>query len=661
MADIDELRGTPKGSTAKKGSIVPPAVREAAVTAAMTASVLSGGPAAAQEQKPNFKAGAHIENVETAPAATREEGALDYAQEAEKVKAGATAEAHTTAEASAKANVEMSQAQEREKDALNEAEKAEDMNPEAADEAKAEAEARAAEARKAEAKAAEAKEAEAKAAETKEAETKATAEANAAEASAAEAMNEVYLDWNGKEFYLTDFNDPDGPEYEFSDDNLRNPGRTVRQEKREFEKRTSQETKFERNVIKDWEGVDKLLQTGAAGFFSYEDNSLIVNVVDKDFLQAENARVLSGKEEKAALKIALTPEDQRTDAMKETLDVAQKKGLLKYNLASLSAEDKDKIKGRLSELSDVDRRADTLSVINQAVELGQLGYADSYVEQDTKAHESTHINDFVNGRFLAGGLTTEHMQKLDMFTEINANMSQTKLALDHYKKTGEIPNFSLHCSNLEEIKTYIRDNAQNKDCEKHLAAMVYTGWLEKNNQPGAVYYKQAESNADTPALAGAYARPDLSDQEYHQRVDKMFKDSALGDVRDCVDADFALGKGSQKADNQMSASQSFMQRLTQGADNVKSATRKLARSLKKIFGKNTEGDLSFRVDENGQVIPGSVKSGDGQKVDPKVARKLYELSGRISPKKSASKTNAGRTQNIDLSAMAAMQNVHGGI
>ena len=204
-------------------------------------------------------------------------------------------------------------------------------------------------------------------------------------------------------------------------------------------------------------------------------------------------------------------------------------------------------------------------------------------------HEKTHGRDHESGAMKSAQITQEHAACLNMATEINATMTQVKLSYDKYKESGNVDDIiGWHAGDLKEFKEWLKQNPNSPDAELKLAAAVYKGWLDSNNQPGTQYFSQAQQSAGLNSSlimiderqGGAKFENDASLAQYHKQWDKIFANTAFGDVRSVVKPDFDLGKGSQLRNFtqdgvEQSAAEKFLNKVVDGAKNVRQATRKL--------------------------------------------------------------------------------------
>lgn len=210
--------------------------------------------------------------------------------------------------------------------------------------------------------------------------------------------------------------------------------------------------------------------------------------------------------------------------------------------------------------------------------------------KQTLVHERTHQQDAQRGYLDQANLSPTYLAKMNMCTEINANMSQVAQLYDYYQEHGNFDKYPddivLHCGKLEEYEKYITEHANDKDCKQQLAQKVYKGWLNLNNWENTSYYQQAIMTSNSAVSeAGAIVDTEETLREYHQRTDDMFQNTALGDVRSVVNPDFKLGKRIEienevpKAGNEAGV---FLQQMIAGEQTTFNATEKIAQLMAKI-------------------------------------------------------------------------------
>lgn len=268
-------------------------------------------------------------------------------------------------------------------------------------------------------------------------------------------------------------------------------------------------------------------------------------------------------------------------------------------------------------------------------------------------HEMSHRADDKSGAFGRINKTPEQRAKLDMLSEIKANMVEAGKAYEHYKKTGSLDKFDMITnSDLTEVKQYLAQNPKTENCEALIAATVYKTWLEKNNKENSYYSNQAFQMAQEVSDAAKYgleysAASKLTDspafdKEYHKVVDKMFDNvPGLGDVRAQVNPDFALNDGLVRQINERFKKDAkvtaLMDLVTADAENARQANRAIKEFLQPIR----------QADKDGVRTPE-----EQAKIDAYVAQTLLEKSGRLVQK---SKTPVKQTT-VDVRLMAQNTN-----
>lgn len=179
----------------------------------------------------------------------------------------------------------------------------------------------------------------------------------------------------------------------------------------------------------------------------------------------------------------------------------------------------------------------------------------NYEAISTGEHEINHFFDDKNFGTRLYDLPPQYMAKLGMLTEIKSNMKEVGLALDMYAVTGDEKYFdvlnNITPESLEEIKSAAREAREegNPVDPQFIAGMVYSGWLEKNNQAGKRYSEQAYA-VSTPKnhRYPLFALEDNADAQkrYVERVREMFGDvMGLGDVSQAVNPNFELNEDLQ--------------------------------------------------------------------------------------------------------------------
>ncbi len=207
----------------------------------------------------------------------------------------------------------------------------------------------------------------------------------------------------------------------------------------------------------------------------------------------------------------------------------------------------------------------------------EIGVDENIFLTSVLGHEQTHINDHKTGLFKTANISDTYMQKLNMCTEINATITQASQVLDEYEKTHNPNLFKqlAHCSNWKDIQQYTENHLKDKNLRKQVGKMVFEGWLNRNNQEGTDYARQALNDKYGPNIiisdrqAGALVDNQATLNEYHKRTDKMFKNTALGDIRDLINVDFDVAYQTEPLQ-----SEQFLQIITD-SKNVHQATKQI--------------------------------------------------------------------------------------
>lgn len=268
--------------------------------------------------------------------------------------------------------------------------------------------------------------------------------------------------------------------------------------------------------------------------------------------------------------------------------------------------------------------------------------------ESLKAHELSHRDD---DRIGAMGLINKspvHAAKINMLSEIKANMVEAGIALQEFRETGSLDGFDkISNADLSSIKKELEENPNAENIEQKIAAQTYTSWLERHNKEGAIYSNQAftaviATNRDSYSAAGKLTDSQALDNEYYKTVDKMFKDvPGLGDVRGCVKPDFALNEELQNKINEYIGRDKtvtdLMNLVVSGAENARQANREIKEFLKPIQ----------KADKDGIRTPEEQK-----KIDAHIAKTLLEKTGRQTQK---SETPVKQTA-IDIQAMVQNTN-----
>lgn len=223
-------------------------------------------------------------------------------------------------------------------------------------------------------------------------------------------------------------------------------------------------------------------------------------------------------------------------------------------------------------------------------------------------HEVTHLEDHKYFDNEKCDLPPQYMAKLNMMTEIKANMKEAGLALQQYQKNGDLSGFDYLSFASEAMKkglqeNYDLQNPQGVEAAKNFVAeSVYNNWLQTFNCEGSYYSNQSYVNA----LAGerpvwALVDGKSCEAEYKRRIDAMFQDVGyLGDVRKYVNADLKLNNELTQAfiesEMQNAALKAIMKR---DAENAKKYSKNLQRYMKKV--KKIDRD-NVRTDKETQKL-----------------------------------------------------------
>ena len=240
------------------------------------------------------------------------------------------------------------------------------------------------------------------------------------------------------------------------------------------------------------------------------------------------------------------------------------------------------------------------------------------------AHEETHQESDAKGINKLSTISGKQSAKLDMLNEIKATMAQVKVSYNKYLKTGNIDDIDgVNAGDLTSFKKWLMSNpdkAGTQECKLKLAEAIFWGFLEENNVKGQYYYYQVMKKTHAIGRqAGAVVDNELNTKEYYRRVDIMFKDTALGDVRSVINPDFKLGAGTltetkTEALNGMSKAEEFIFLLTDNASTVEEATER----VKKVL------DIVRIADEDG------IRTEREQKrIDRRIASVLYSRAKTI--------------------------------
>lgn len=265
-----------------------------------------------------------------------------------------------------------------------------------------------------------------------------------------------------------------------------------------------------------------------------------------------------------------------------------------------------------------------------------------------RAHELSHRDDDRTGAFGLINKSPVHAAKINMLSEIKANMVEAGIALQEFRETGSLDGFDkISNADLSNIKKELEENPNAENIEQKIAAQTYASWLERNNKEGSAYSNQAfaaviATDENSYSAAGKLTDAQVLDNEYHKTVDKMFKDvPGLGDVRKSVNPDFVLNEELQNKINEYIGQDKtitdLMNLVVSGTENARQANREIKNFLKPIR----------QADQDGVRTPE-----EQEKIDVHIAKTLLEKTGRKTQK---SKTPVKQTT-IDVRTMAQNTN-----
>ena len=213
-------------------------------------------------------------------------------------------------------------------------------------------------------------------------------------------------------------------------------------------------------------------------------------------------------------------------------------------------------------------------------------------------HELTHMEDdkkYANRQY---DLPPEYLAKLNMLTEIKANMVMAGGALDMYETTGELKyfdNLSLDPEDVKILKNVLQKNPDMPNKREFVAKFVYDGWMNDNNIIGSHYLAQAYA-ISSPKFNKypLWALVDNQDAQnkYHERVDAMFENVyGIGDARKIVNPDFELDDELMKylvRDNPMS-NEALRALMTKDAQNAEQYAANIMAYLEKVKAIDADG------------------------------------------------------------------------
>jgi len=358
------------------------------------------------------------------------------------------------------------------------------------------------------------------------------------------------------------------------------------------------------------------------GYFTIKDGDHVVVITESELKgrkiektqQNEHKQKFSHPTEYSTSEVEL--EDRLSGLVDHDAQYLEDQNAISIN--SYTIQNKDKLVERILQNNNGLSRQDAENLLENVVETVNKN-SNFMVE-----HEKKHRDNDQAGLALQT-LSPEYMAKLNMMDEISANMTQAGLALEQYRKNGDLIGFETLSCDMGEVKKFLQENpeAGPEECRKVVATTVYNNWLETNNRPGATYSNQAYDGSAADTEGSYHASLLLTDhpameKEYRRRVDVMFQNiPGLGDVRDCINPDFKLNPQLQEKLDRNTASakqKSFMDKVVEGTKNLRQATRK----IKKFFS-------NFKKADQDQVRTDKEKQ--------KLANLCFEKSGRVEPKK----------------------------
>ncbi|MBQ9034809.1 MAG: hypothetical protein IJ099_02455 [Alphaproteobacteria bacterium] len=180
-----------------------------------------------------------------------------------------------------------------------------------------------------------------------------------------------------------------------------------------------------------------------------------------------------------------------------------------------------------------------------------INHNNALENQSKLLHELSHREDQLKYGNKTYDLPPKYMAKLDMMSEIKANMIQAGFALEWYKKTGSLEAFDyLNCDMTEVKKALQNKNMSDEETKALIVTTVQQNWLKANNNDDSYYVEQAYIQAspqchDYPI----WAIEDNNDSQkrYHQRVMDMFQNvPKLGNVNKYINSDFQLNQNLEK-------------------------------------------------------------------------------------------------------------------
>lgn len=223
---------------------------------------------------------------------------------------------------------------------------------------------------------------------------------------------------------------------------------------------------------------------------------------------------------------------------------------------------------------------------------------DTLMRMSEVEHELSHREDEAKFGIHQYDLPPKYMAKLDMLSEIKANMVQASYALDIYNATGETKYFdalSLSPEHKEELLTTIIENPDMKNRQEYMAKFIYDRWLDKYNHADTVYsdqaYEIASPKMHTYPIWALEDNPEAL-AKFHERADGMFANvMGLGDVREVINPDIELNVGLDVAlerENLM-IHDTLRAIMTQDAENAAQYMKNLKNYLAKVKQLDADG------------------------------------------------------------------------
>ena len=283
-------------------------------------------------------------------------------------------------------------------------------------------------------------------------------------------------------------------------------------------------------------------------------------------------------------------------------------------------------------------------------------------------HEDSHRFDHQNNKTFQYDLHPEYMAKLDMLSEVRANIVQAGLAYDMYKATGNLNHFDALSIDTKEIKEALAQNPNMENPKEFIAQSVFNKWMDTYNRDDSPYSQLAYDHVspkNTTYPLYAFVKSPEAEKEYHERVAEMFKDIyEIGDVRQCIDPDFKLN---DKLQDQLTADikdilpndnlrQLMAQNIAEGEYISKDFTE-YAQAVREVY----KDDGIRTPDETarlGKILQDKLKTSeplDVTKISEEDKTKIAALSGRSGKYQSpAQQTAEPQTLNRETKQASAM-------